>query len=247
MGDEPARKSWLAEWRPAAAAAGLVVVAGLAALAWPRSAVAPGSPEPPASTAAPGLSVPRVAPVPAADLLSPLLLSLPRDASRQQAVGDIQALWGEGALEQTALRTHLEQVRRLDLPVVLEMFHPTRRDTCSLALLHLEGDTAVVSANGQRLRVPLALLDRFWTRQATFLWRDFESLGVQRDPARTAAWAQEALTRYGYPVAGDLSAAVSRFQSDVELTPDGVVGARTLMALYSRATYARPRLSGGLT
>jgi general secretion pathway protein A len=253
LGDEPARKSWLAEWRPAAAAAGLVVMAGLAALAWPRSAVAPGSPEPPPSTAAPGLAVPRVvpAPVPAAaggDLLSPLLLSLPRDASRQHAVGDIQALWGEGALEQTPLRTHLEQVRRLDLPVVLEMFHPTRRDTCSLALLHLEGDAAVVSAGGQRLRVPVALLDRFWTRQATFLWRDFESLGVQRDPARTATWAQEALARYGYPVAGDLAAAVSRFQSDVELTPDGVVGARTLMALYSRATtYARPRLSGGLT
>ena len=47
--------------------------------------------------------------------------------------------------------------------------------------------------------------------------------------------------------AADLPAAVGRFQSDVELTPDGVVGARTLMALYSRASYSRPRLSGGPT
>ena len=36
---------------------------------------------------------------------------------------------GRAALERTSLRTHLDQVRRLDLPVMLELFHPLRRDT----------------------------------------------------------------------------------------------------------------------
>jgi murein L,D-transpeptidase YcbB/YkuD len=43
----------------------------------------------------------------------------------------------------------------------------------------------------------------------------------------------------------DLAGAVARFQRDAELAADGVIGARTLMTLYSRAQYPRPRLGGG--
>ena len=91
----------------------------------------------------------------ASSLLSPVLLALDRGRSFDAAVGRVQALWGPDALERTTLRTHMEQVRRLNLPVVLEMFHPARRDTCYLALLHLDGDQAVVAADGSPLRVPL--------------------------------------------------------------------------------------------
>ena len=74
------------------------------------------------------------------------------------------------------LRTHLDQVRRLDLPVVLEMFHPARRDTCYVALLRLEGDEAVVVARGRAAAAGAACPSwtACWTRQAIFLWRDFE-------------------------------------------------------------------------
>jgi hypothetical protein len=69
-----------------------------------------------------------------------VLLALPHDASLQGALAQVEALWGGAPLERTALRSHMDQVRRLDLPVVLEMFHPSRRDTCYVALLRLDGD-----------------------------------------------------------------------------------------------------------
>jgi general secretion pathway protein A len=177
--------------------------------------------------------------------LEPVVLSLRHDASLAGAVREIQAVWGQEQLERTALRTHLDQVRRLDMPAVLEMFHPTRRDTCYLALLRLEGDQAVVAgADGATLRVPVSEVDRWWTRQAIFLWRDFDL--TQRDPDRTAAWAREALGRLGYLGQDtDLPAAVARFQRDAQLTADGVLGNRTVMSLYTRGPYPRPRHSGG--
>jgi putative peptidoglycan binding protein len=156
----------------------------------------------------------------------------------------VQALWGGEALERTELRTHLDQVRRLDLPVVLEMFHPARRDTCYLALVRIEGDEALVSAGSAApLRVPLRELDRLWTRQALFLWRDFDALAQGGDSARTTAWTRDSLARLGYrDLDVDLAGAVSRFQRDAELAADGVIGSRTIMALYSRGGYPRPRL-----
>ena len=178
-------------------------------------------------------------------LLEPVVLALPHDASLVGAVREVQALWGREPLEKTALRTHLDQVRRLDLPAVLEMFHPTRRDTCYLALLRLEGDQAVVvGADGAPLRVPVSEVDRWWTRQAIFLWRDFDL--AQGDPDRTASWARGALGRLGYLGRDpDLPGAIARFQRDAQLNADGVLGNRTVMSLYTRGHYPRPRLSGG--
>ena len=200
----------------------------------PRSAgsqAPPAAPPPTASTA----------PTAAAEL-EPLLVSLQRVASYDGAVGQVQALWGRQRLERTSLRTHLAQVRRLNLPVVLEMFHPARQDTCYVALLRLEGATAVVSGGNGIVRVPVTELDRLWTRQALFLWRDFDALG-DAAPARTASWTRERLSQLGYGDA-DLGRAVTAFQRDAELAADGVVGARTLMTLYSRGAYPRPRLLG---
>jgi murein L,D-transpeptidase YcbB/YkuD len=172
--------------------------------------------------------------------LESLLLATPRAASLDAALRRITGLWGDPRLERTSLRTHLDQVRRLDLPVILEVFHPGRRDTCFLALLALDQDTAEVAVGDEPpLRVPLPDLDRFWTRDALFLWRD--PAGLQQDPARAEQWARDALASLGY--GGDPRTAVSRFQRDAQLLPDGVVGRRTLMTLFSQGPEARPRLS----
>src|SRR5206468_10080472 len=183
--------------------------------------------------AAPAAVVPAAAPVtmlpanpPAASassLLSPVLLALDRGRSFDAAVGRVQALWGPDALERTTLRTHMEQVRRLNLPVVLEMFHPARRDTCCIALLRLDGDQAEIAADGTPMRVPLAEVDRLWTRQAIFLWRDFDALTPAGDPLRTNEWVRQALARLGYHAEEpDLALAVARFQQDTDLAADGV-------------------------
>jgi hypothetical protein len=95
------------------------------------------------------------------------------------------------------------------------------------------------------VRVRLAEVDRLWTRQAVFLWRDFDALAAAADPARTEAWARDHLAHLGYLRDADLlSSAVTRFQRDADLAADGRIGARTLMTLYSRGSYPRPRLGG---
>jgi len=230
------------------AAAVMVAMVGSAAawrgrLAGAETAARAAAPAPPVSAPA-AIIPPTVAP---SSPLAPVVATLPRSASYDAALGQVRALWGGDALERTVLRTHMDQVRRLDLPAVLEMFHPGRTDTCYLALLRIEGDHAIVSTGtGAPLRVPLAEVDRLWTRQAVFLWKDFDALSGGADPGRTEAWARDNLSRMGYLRGNpDLAGAVARFQRDAELAADGVIGARTLMTLYSRAQYPRPRLQGG--
>jgi general secretion pathway protein A len=232
------RSSFLRRWSLPVAAG---VLGALLPVFLPRSSGGvTATPAPPPASQVPAPAA--TASSPDRDGLEPLLLSLERGASFEGAVSEVQALWGGSRLERTPLRTHLEQIRRLNLPVVLEMFHPSRRDTCYVGLLRLEGGTAVVSGGGGTVRVPVAELDRRWTRQALFLWRDFDALGSS-PPARTTAWTRERLAQLGYADA-DLGRAVSAFQRDAELAVDGVVGTRTLMTLYSRGAYARPRLEG---
>lgn len=238
--EAPWQRRWRARLWPAAA--GLIaLLALLAATALVRRASSAPAPAPSvaASTAAPS-------PRPASTPLEPLLLALPREASLAGARRELRALWGPGPLEEVAFRTHLNQVRRLDTPLVLEMFHPARRDTCYVALLGVQAETALVSAGaGTALRVDLSDVDRLWTRQALALWRDFDGLGDSPQDALQAPFTRATLARLGYAADGDLAAAVARFQADFDLAPDGVIGARTLMMLYGLGRRGGPRLQAG--
>jgi hypothetical protein len=228
----------------------LIAAVGLPAL---RSVAARTEPSalPPAPATAAALPVlqPTSIPmaVPTRSPLEPILLSLGHDSSYGAAAGEIQALWGSMALERTELRTHMDQVRRFDFPVILEMFHPTRRDTCYIALLRVSGDTAVLGYGvGVPITVSLTDVDRLWTRQAVFLWHDPEALTAVRADARAAAWALAELGRLGYTGQPQgLAATVAQFQQDTDLQPDGILGTRTIMAIYSRGERPRPRLTGG--
>jgi general secretion pathway protein A len=238
----------------AALVVGLLVVAGVAyALAFPRplsapsgDAPAPATPPPTAPTraVAPAALAPAALSSPATTpgLLEKRLLTLSRDSSYGAGAARILTLWGGSPVEKTTLRTHLPQLRRLDLPVLLEMFHPARRDTCFVALLGIEGDEAMVAVGDEPpSRLSLAELDRYWTRDAVFFWRDFDAVARQAEPDRTAVWVKAQLERLGY--GADTKAAVLRFQQESDLIADGVVGSRTLMALYSRGPWPRPRLA----
>jgi hypothetical protein len=122
------------------------------------------------------------------------------------------------------------------------MFHPGRRDTCFLALLAISDDVALVAAGEEPpFRVSLTELDRYWTREAVFFWRDFDDVAGREDTTRTAEWARVQLARLGY--GGEAPDSVLRFQRESDLVADGVVGSRTLMTLYSRGEWPRPRLN----
>jgi general secretion pathway protein A len=238
-------------WRralPVAAAITGLVLAALAGAAVARLSAGTAPAPVAAATPAPAPTpLPTATPRPAA-ALEPFVLALDRDASWRTAEAAVPSLWGGGVpLERTALRTHLDQVRALNLPVILEMFHPSRRDTCFVAMVRLQDGQAVL-ATGEGALMPVSEeeLDRLWTRQAVFLWRDFDALGTRADSIRAAAWTAETLNRLGYIGSDrDLTSAIARFQRDANLTADGLIGARTLMTLYSRGSYPQPRLTGG--
>jgi general secretion pathway protein A len=186
---------------------------------------------------------PRSDPTPSAEPAAErLVLSVAPSGSLEAALADLQALWGDGPLVRVALRSHMQHLRLLDAPAALELVHPARRGSAWVALVGLEDGVALVSVGGERTRLLASDLDRFWTRQAVVLFRDDEGISGDVSP-RAEAWAREALRRAGQTEAqGDLRAALVSFQRSVGLEADGVLGPRTLLALYSRTDSSRPRL-----
>ncbi len=158
-------------WHHGLIATGLTVALAVLAFAVaPRLAQAPEAPAaslPAATPAAP--STP--APPPRSDRLDELLRTTPREASFAAAAARIGTAWGGRVLSRATLRTHLDQLRALDLPAALEMFHPSRRDTCFVALLRLDDRAAVVAAgDAPEIEAPLAQIDALWTRDAVVWW-----------------------------------------------------------------------------
>ena len=235
------------KWVRRAALAGALSVAAVLAFAWTYRLQPPTGPATrqdvvaaaPSPSAPPPVSPPTAAP--AQDVLGPALLRLDHDSSLRSSTSVVRALWHADGLRQTSLRVHLDQLRRLDLPVVVEMFHPARRDTCFVALLALEGAAATLDVGAdQPLRVDVTELDRYWTRDAVFLWRDFDAV-MGADPAQARTWARDTLAQLGYQDS-DAASAIERFQRDLDILPDGILGSRTLMALYGAGSWPRPHL-----
>lgn len=206
------------------------------------------------------------------EVLESRLQTLSRGLSRRAAARSVLLLWGaplagsassfspledlspmgrRSGFEVTELRTHFDQLRHLNLPAVLELFHPTRSDTCYAALTSLGRDSAGISFGpGDEMRVPLQFLERFWTKRAYIFWKDFEGLGTAPSQgSRSSAWIQGILRKLGYLSRQDEAstesgrAALARFQDSTYLAADSVAGPKTRMALYSLSNrYSLPRL-----
>jgi general secretion pathway protein A len=241
-GDRPAPAF---RWHHGLIATGLfLALAVLAFAVAPRLAQAPEAPTP----LNPSLERPTPAPIPKptpppprSERLDEVLRTTPRAVSFAAAAARVEAAWGGGTLSRTALRTHLEQLRALDLPAVLEMFHPTRRDTCFVALLRLGERAAVVGAGDlPEIEAPLSQIDALWTRDAVVWW--LEPAGMRTHRGRREAWARQALSGLGY-AEPEMATAVNSFQASAGLVPDGLLGPRTRMALFALSPGSRVRLS----
>jgi general secretion pathway protein A len=240
-GDRPAPAF---RWRHSLIATGLFLALAILAFAVaPRLAQAPEAPTPlnPSLERPTPTPIPTPTPPPRSERLDEILRTIPRGASFAAAAARVEAAWGGGALSRTALRTHLDQLRSLDLPAVLEMFHPTRRDTCFVALLRLDERAGVVAAGDlPHVEVPLSQIDALWTRDAVVWWP--EPAPMRPDREGRAAWARQRLSGLGY-AEPEMAAAVSRFQASSGLVPDGLLGPRTRMALFALSPGSRVRLS----
>ena len=227
-------------WHHGLIAAGLTVALALLAFTVaPRLAQAPAAPTAPASpVAAPQTPLPT--PPPRSERLDELLRTLGRPASLAAAARRVEAAWGGVPLSRTTLRTHLGQLRALDLPAAIETFHPSRRDTSFVALLRLDDRSALLAAADEApILAPVSQIDALWTRDAVVFWPEPPEVRSSREARE--GWARQALSDLGYSEP-DLDAAVTRFQQDADLVPDGLLGSRTRMALFARSRSAGPRL-----
>ena len=171
---------------------------------------------------------------------------------------DVPAIAARYQLSATRLpATTLDELRAINLPAILEM--SDRSATRVYLLSRLDEATATLMApSGEPARVPLVELDGSWEHSAWVIWRNVDALPV--DPNQeltpivvaTLALRLQKLGLLGPPTPTSnterFQGAVRRFQSSIGLTPDGIVGPRTTLAL-SRVVAGRfgPTLAGEST
>jgi general secretion pathway protein A len=176
------------------------------------------------------------------------------------AIGELLALWGatydrergnpcEQAIEQGLHcafqeRGSLSELRRVNWPAILTLVdeHGTAHQ---VVIASLGYDDAEVVSSGKSFRIPLAELTYYWYGDHLLLWRP--ELVPPRDliPGMTddgVRWLRETLARVrGETVPGapspvydpELEQRVREYQQDRMLTVDGIVGARTQIALLA--------------
>lgn len=189
------------------------------------------------------------------------LLAEPRFAlGAEAAIGELLTLWGaryeprrgEPCLqaEEQGLRCayqsrgSLGELRRVNWPAVLALVSDDGTEH-SVVVASLRYDAAELVANGNAFELPLAELGYHWYGNHLLLWRPGEAPATDLAPGDDHAgvrWLRAALAKLaGEPVPNDTStvydAALERrvraFQRDHQLTVDGIVGARTQIALLA--------------
>jgi general secretion pathway protein A len=224
------------------------------ALTSPPSAAAVSSPAEAAASTAP----PEPAPTP---VTLPTLLADPAFAvDTDAAIGELLTLWGvrydpargEPCVQAQAQglrclfqrRGSLGELRRVNWPTILSLVtadgveHP-------VVVAALGYDHAKIVANGNTFELPLAELSYYWYGDHLLLWRPGDA------PARDLApgsddigvrWLRDTLGKLGgqpLPSAaptvydGELEQQVRAYQRAHQLTVDGIVGARTQIAMLA--------------
>lgn len=133
-----------------------------------------------------------------------------------------------------------QQISRMNLPVVLQLFDDRSNELSATLVAHDEKTASLMIDGGYR-QVPITALVLQWTGRFEALWKP---AGVIDTPMAQLnltppAWVIE---RLGDNANGTvLSARVRAFQQQEGLTADGMIGVRTLIALSNPVTEG-PRL-----
>ncbi len=164
------------------------------------------------------------------------------DPCRQAAAQGLQCRTTRGGLE---------ELRKLNVPVILHLTDDKGRRFYA-ALTALDANSATFSFGAQRRQVPVGAFALQWTGDYTVLLRlpqDLSERAVKGGNGGALGWLGMQLSRFdGGARAADgqshpLETRVRQFQLAHGLTPDGVVGFKTLALLSVAYDPAAPRLS----
>jgi len=181
-------------------------------------------------------------------------------ADHDRAIGELVSLWGGrydpargSACDQAqkqGLRCSAEQsgslseLRRRNWPAILKLVdeHGVEHD---IVVASLDHEAAHVVANGKTFKLPLAELAYYWYGDHLLLWRPGVEDAKDLIPGMTdkgILWLRETLARIrgeDPPTAvsdiydADLEQRVRQYQRERKLTVDGIVGARTQIAMIA--------------
>jgi general secretion pathway protein A len=180
--------------------------------------------------------------------------------TRDRAIGELVSLWGGrydvergNACDQAqrqGLRCldqpkgSLSELRRLNWPAILKLVDE-RGGEHSVVVASLDHEAAQVIANGKTFKLPLSELTYYWYGEHLLLWRPGVPDPKDLAPGVTDAdvvWLRETLARLQGEAPpldasevydADLENRVRAFQREHRLTVDGIVGARTQIAMLA--------------
>jgi len=146
---------------------------------------------------------------------------------------------------------------RMDYPAALELSLPGVRGKRFVSLVGVKDEHLMIDPPiGGRNSLSFSEIEKYWSGQAFFLWKDSLNLAKNASAGSTGDGIKEVqgLLReagaYDKPLTGiynaDTLSAVKEFQASRGIEQDGIVGAKTLMHLYrSIDRFQAPRLTQG--
>jgi general secretion pathway protein A len=179
---------------------------------------------------------------------------------RDRAIGELVALWGghydaasgDACVQAARQGLHcldqqqgsLSELRRLNLPAILTLVDE-RGAQHDVVVASLDHEAADVIVNGKRFKLPLAELNYYWYGDHLLLWRPGVPGAKDLTPGMDdegVVWLRETLARIRgeEPPAdastvfdADLEKRVREYQRERMLKIDGIVGARTQVAMIA--------------
>jgi general secretion pathway protein A len=229
-----------------------------ASSATPTTSLSVETADDPAAAPVPAAADPLAAPAPVT--LQSLLADPAFNVSTDAAIGELLALWGasyDTARAEPCTQAHeqglrclfqrrgtLGELRRVNWPTILSLVtadgveHP-------VVVASLGYDHAGIVANGNSYELPLAELSYYWFGDHLLLWRPGDAPARDLSPGAADAgvrWLRETLAKLdGHPEPLDASTTyddaleqrVRAYQRSHQLTVDGIVGARTQVAMLA--------------
>lgn len=156
-------------------------------------------------------------------------------------------------LKALRIKGRLNDLRKLDLPAILEISRPEIGDSGFLAILALADDDIVLSNNDSSFATHSNELTALWNGVAHILWKDvyhFEGMIPTSSPAEAIIALKMHLKTLGFPITRINTTydpatrrAIKSVQAHHGLTADGMVGPLTKIVLYNEdSSLAIPHL-----